>query len=93
VPVRYDAAVSQGRPCAAHVRERCSEGGTRPCTRAAVRVVKIPGADFDPEPLCGQHAQHARQAEAGVNVFDPDRPVLPHGRRRKRRGQLGASTG
>ena len=57
--------------CGANVRRRHPDGTHMPCWRDGMRYVVVAGHTTL---LC---EQHARQAEAGVNVLDPNRPIIP----------------
>ena len=61
--------------CGANVRQRHPDGEECPCGRDAYcygPVTTPSGAELTP--LC---QQHAKQVLAGVNVLDPDRPIVP----------------
>ena len=66
--------------CEANIRIRHPSGSERPCTRNAVR--RVGGIERLGVPGVWLCEQHARQAEAGVNIWWPERPVVK--KRRKR---------
>lgn len=56
--------------CEANIRKTHPQGEERPCTRKSVRDVYVCDAFYS---FC---EQHAKQADAGMEVFDPKRAAL-----------------
>lgn len=81
----HDRGYYHGNDCDANVRQRHPDGGERPCAKtgahARLREVAWSYTGLG-RPLLGPFRfffcdQHVAEHDAGLNVFDPERPRMP----------------